>query len=106
MLTFLLEQTREPSEKFDMVNLTLPNVLCILDTIIDAKCSFKDNLERDKHEIVMLSNIEIELLEYISRITANINQFLKPDFSKVEEVIKIVRNSKIYDIILKGMEHT
>lgn len=57
MLTFLLEQTREPSEKFDMVNLTLPNVLCILDTIIDAKCSFKDNLEQDKHEIVMLSNI-------------------------------------------------
>lgn len=49
MLTFLLEQTREPSEKYDMVNLTLPNVLCILDTIIDAKCNFKDNLEQDKH---------------------------------------------------------
>jgi hypothetical protein len=43
MLTFLLDQTRESSEKYDIVNLTLPNVISILDKIIDAKCTIKDN---------------------------------------------------------------
>lgn len=47
MLTFLLEQTRESQEKFDMVNLTLPNILSILDKIIDAKCILEENREKD-----------------------------------------------------------
>ena len=43
MLTFLLDQTRESTDKYDIVNLTLPNVISILDKIIDAKCTIKDN---------------------------------------------------------------
>jgi hypothetical protein len=56
--------------------------------------------------MLLLSNIEIELIEYISKIIGNINQILKPDSGKVEELIKILRSSNIYDIVMKGMVHT
>jgi uncharacterized phage infection (PIP) family protein YhgE len=53
-----------------------------------------------------MSNLEIELLEYVSKMTTNMNQLVKKAHPCQEELIKTLRLSCIYDIVLKGMMST
>jgi hypothetical protein len=53
-----------------------------------------------------MSNLEIELLEYVSKIVSSINQLIKGDNFKHDELIRILKQASIYDIVLKGMLYT
>jgi hypothetical protein len=49
MLTFILKQTESPREKLDVVTLTLPNMVSILDNAIDKKKEIEQNV-KDKYK--------------------------------------------------------
>lgn len=56
MLSFLLGQAESAEEKLDFLKLTLPNVLAILDRVVDRRIEDKHREVNLQEQVVISSN--------------------------------------------------
>ena len=106
MLSFLLGQAESAEEKLDFLKLTLPNVLAILDRVVDRRIEDKHREVNLQEQVVINSNFEIELLEYVSLGIKRIEEIQLGEDRVNEVIIGCMKSSGIYEVLLKGLTFT
>jgi hypothetical protein len=89
----------------DFLMLTLPNVLSILDGLINEKKSIEKDPKEDPQLEMRNSNFEIELLEYISLGIKRAGEIQKDEHMD-EAIINCMKGSGVYEVLLKGITFT